>query len=105
MECRMKHTPRKMSQFAAVAACAAALWIAAPAKAAEMDVPAKQSVGAPPVKVASVPARHHRHHNWPRYRVASWYTSHLRYADAEPAGWSGYYWSPHPVLLMVGIAF
>jgi hypothetical protein len=103
MECRMKQLPRKMSLIAAAAGFAAALWIAAPAQAAEMGAPGTQTLGAPTARVASVPARHHRHYNWPRYRVASWYTSRLRYADVAYEG--GYYWSPRPVVLMIGIAF
>ncbi|HLZ02684.1 MAG TPA: hypothetical protein VKR55_11100 [Bradyrhizobium sp.] len=97
----MKTMSRKLSLFAAVAGFAAALSIAAPAKAAEIGATGKQTAAVSTAKVASARIKHHRH--WPRYRVASWYTSHLRYADA--AGWGGYYWRPQPVVLMVGIAF
>lgn len=98
----MKTTHHRMSLFAA--GLAAALWIAAPASAAELNAPGKVTAGVAGVRTASVPRRH-RHHGWPRYRVASWYTSHLRYADAVRAGWRGYHWNPRPVLLMVGVAF
>ena len=95
----MKLTPRKMSLFAA--GFAAALWIAAPATAAEVVPPGKQVAGVASVKTASIK----RHHVWPRYRVASWYTWRMRYADAVPVGYQSY-WSPRsPVLLMVGIAY
>lgn len=97
----MSITARK-SLFAA-AGVAAALWIATPAFAAEIVPPGKQGVGIASVKTASAPSR--RHHHWPRYRVASWYTSHLRYADAMPYyPWQSYF-SPRPALLMVGIAY
>lgn len=86
---------RKISPLAAAAGFAAALWIAAPAMAADFVPPGK-----PSAKTATV--KHH--HVWPRYRVASWYTARLRYADAAPAGWRSYLGS-HPVLLMVGIAY
>jgi hypothetical protein len=91
-----------MSLFAA--GFAAALWIVAPSNAAELNSRGKATAGVAGVRTASGPRRHHRR-GWPRYRVASWYTSHLRYADAPSAGWRGYYWKPRPVLLMVGIAF
>jgi hypothetical protein len=101
----MKFSPRKMSLFAAAASVTAALWIASPAMAEEINPPGKQAAGVASVKTASAPARRH-HHMWPRYRVASWYTARLRYADAAPVGWhSYYYWSPRPALLMVGIAY
>lgn len=96
----MRVTSNKLSLFAA-AGIAAALWIATPAMADEVVPPAKQAAGISSVKTASAPSRHHRH--WPRYRVASWYTSHLRYADAMPV-WHGFF-SFHPMPLMVGIAY
>src|SRR5689334_8089363 len=99
----MKLTSRQLS-FAAAAAFTAALWIASPAKAAEMDAPGKQTAVTASVRTAAAPVRH-RHHYWPRYRVAAWYASHLRYADSAPEGWQSYYWRPRPVLLMVGIGF
>ena len=95
----MSITARK-SLFAA-AGVAAALWIATPAFAAEIVPPGKQGVGIASVKTASAPSRHRYH--WPRYRVASWYSSHLHYADATPV-WHSYF-SSRPVLLMVGIAY
>ena len=94
----MSAMPRKMSLFAA--GVAAALWIATPATAAEIAPPALQAAPAAKVKTASIK----RHYVWPRYRIASWYTSHLRYADVAPAAWQHYY-SARPVLLMVGIAY
>jgi len=97
----MRVTSRKMSLFAA-AGVVAALWIATPAMADEIVPPAKQAMGITSVKTASAPSRH-RHH-WPRYRVASWYTAHLRYADAMPYTWHSYF-SSRPALLMVGIAY
>jgi hypothetical protein len=96
----MRVTSRKMSLFAA--GVVAALSIAMPAMADEIVPPAKQATGITSVKTASAPSRH-RHH-WPRYRVASWYTAHLRYADVSPPTWHSYY-SSRPVLLMVGIAY
>jgi hypothetical protein len=93
----MSITPRKISMFAATAGMAAALWIATPAMAAEIASPVNPAAS---VKTVSVK----RHHHWPRYRVASWYTSRLRYADAAPSGWRSYF-TPRPVLLMVGIAY
>jgi hypothetical protein len=87
----------------AAAGVAAALWIAAPAMAADEIVPpVKQAAGITSVKTASAPSKRHR--VWPRYRVASWYTAHLRYADAVPSPWHSYF-SSRPVLLMVGIAY
>jgi hypothetical protein len=94
----MSIMPRKLSLFTAAAGLAAALWIAAPAMAAEIVPP-----GSPAASMKTASVKHH-HYYWPRYRVASWYTSRLRYADASPVGWRGYF-SPHPVLLMVGIAY
>ena len=63
-------------------------------------VPPMASLSSAKVKTASIK----RHYVWPRYRIASWYTSHLRYADVAPAAWQHYY-SARPVLLMVGIAY
>jgi hypothetical protein len=96
----MRVTSRKMSLFAA--GVVAALSIATSAMAAEIAPPGKPGMGIASVKTASAPSRH-RHH-WPRYRVASWYTAHLRYADVAPPAWHSYY-SSRPVLLMVGIAY
>ena len=100
----MSAMPRKMSLFAA--GVAAALWIATPATAAEIAPPALQAApatqAAPAAKVKTASIK--RHYVWPRYRIASWYTSHLRYADVAPAAWQHYY-SARPVLLMVGIAY
>jgi hypothetical protein len=90
----------KMSLFAA--GVVAALWIATPAVAAEIVPPGKQAAGIASVKTASAPTR--RHHIWPRYRVASWYTSRLHYADATPFFWHSYF-SSRPVPLMIGIAY
>lgn len=99
----MKLTPRKMSLFAA--GFAAALWIAAPATAAEVDPSGKPVAGVANVKTAAAPSAK-RYHIWPRYRVASWYTSRLRYADATPVSYrSGYWHSRPPVLLIVGIYY
>ena len=97
----MNLTPRNISLFAA--GFAAALWIAAPAMAAEADASGKQAAGVASVKTVSTK----RHHIWPRYRVASWYTSRLRYADATPVGWrgGGYWHSRPPVLLIIGIYY
>ncbi len=96
----MRSMSGKMSVLAA-AGVAAALWIAAPAMAADEIVPpVKQAAGITSVKTASAPSR--RHHIWPRYRVASWYTAHLRYADAVP--WHSYF-GPRPMLLLVGVAY
>lgn len=98
----MRVTSRKLSVFAA-AGVVAALWIATPAMAADEVVPpVKQAAGITSVKTASAPSRHR--HYWPRYRVASWYTAHLRYADAAPYTWHGFF-SSRPALLMVGIAY
>jgi len=96
-----KTASRKMSLFAA-AGVAAVLWTATPALAAEVIPPGKQAAGISSVKTASAPSR--RHHYWPRYRVASWYTSRLRYADAAPFGWYSFF-SSRPMPLMVGIAY
>ena len=98
----MNLTPRKMSLFAA--GFAAALWIAAPATAAEADTSGKQAAGVASVKTAAAPSK--RHYSWSRYRVASWYTSRLRYADATPVSYRSSYWhSRSPVLLIVGIYY
>jgi hypothetical protein len=93
----MSITARKLSLFTAAAGIAAALWIAAPAMAAEIASPVSPAAS---MKTVSIK----RHHHWPRYRIASWYTSRLRYADAAPSGWRSYF-SPRPALLMVGIAY
>ncbi len=81
---------------------AAALWVATPAMADEIVPPGKQAAGIASVKTASSPSR--RHHYWPRYRVASWYTSRLRYADAMPFPWHSFF-GPRPPLIMVGVAY
>jgi hypothetical protein len=84
------------------AGVAGALWAVAPAVAADAVPPAKPATGIAIVRTASAPAKYH--HVWSRHRLASWYISRLRYADAAPSGWQSYSRSA-PVLLMVGIAF
>ena len=98
----MRVAPSQTSLFAAAVIVACALWIAAPAMAAEVIAPGKPAAGTASVTTASLPAKRHR--IWPRYRVASWYASHLRDADAAPSGWQSYF-SSRPALLMVGIGY
>jgi hypothetical protein len=97
----MGSSPR-MIPLLAMAGVIAALSMATPALAADYGPRCKLVTTVVSVKTASASSR--RHYHWSRYRVASWYASHLRYADAapaeRPASWSG-----RPVLLMVGIAF
>lgn len=93
-------TPRMISLLA-TAAVVATLSMAAPAFAADYGPLCKLRVTA--VKTASAPAKHH--FGWSRSRMASWYASHLHYADAAPATVQRASWSSRPVLLMVGIAF
>ena len=77
--------------------------MAAPAAAAETNPSGKQAAGVVGVKTASAPVG--RHHAWPRWRVTSWETYHVRYADAAPDGLQPVYWSGRPVLLMIGIGY
>jgi hypothetical protein len=94
----MEYAPRKSSSIAAAASIAVVLWMAAPARAAESDPsPGRQSAGAATTRVASV-------HRWPRYHLALWYRSRLRYVESVPSSWQSF-WSPQPALLMLGIAY
>ena len=91
-------TPRMLSLLV-TAVLAATISMAAPAFAADYGPLCKPRVVAVNAKTVSG-----KSHFWSRYRIASWYGSRSRYADApaalQPASWSG-----RPVLLMVGIAF
>jgi transposase len=98
----MNNIPRMMSHFAAVAGFAMALWIASPASAAEINAPGKQTAGLAGARTAAAPVKHH--HFWPRYRVASWYSSRFQ-TDASFSGRPCSWWCGRPVLLMVGIAY
>jgi hypothetical protein len=93
-------TPRTILLLA-TAGVVATLSMAAPALAADYGPVCKPRVAAVNVKTASVK----RHFGWSRYRIASWYGSHFRYADAAPAAVQSASWSSRPVLLVVGIAF
>ena len=93
-------TPRMISLLA-TAGVVATFSMAVPAFAADYGQLCKPRVVS--VKTASALSKHH--YGWSRYRVASWYASHFRYADAAPAAVQPASWSGRPVLLMVGIAF
>ena len=88
----------KMAMLAAVAAFSMTL----PVASAELGPQGKPAAGLTGVRTASASVR--RHPIWPRYRVASWYASHLRYHDPVPSAASSV-WSAHPILLLVGIGF
>jgi hypothetical protein len=92
-----------MPGFAAAAGVAAALWIASPALAAEINASGKPAAGAVSTRTASAAIKHH--HGWPRYRVASWYASRIHIADATPSVHRCSWWCARPFVLMVGIAY
>jgi hypothetical protein len=99
----MNITLRMMQRLAAAASFAAALWIVSPATAAEGDVSARQPVGIGTTKTASAPVKRHQH--WPRYHLASWYTSHVHVADAGTPLRHCYWFCGRPFVLMVGVAY
>ncbi len=89
-----------------LAGCAvvAVLWIVSPATAAEPDASARQSVRmANSTKTMAAPVRRHR--GWSRYRLASWYASHVNYGDAVTSGRPCNWFCGRPFVLMVGVAF
>jgi hypothetical protein len=91
----------RMLPVVAAAFIAAALWIVPPASAADADASSKQSVGMLRTKIASAK----RHHLWPRYHLASWYASPVRYADAGTGARQCYWFCGRPFVLMVGVAY
>lgn len=99
----MNITLRMMPRLAAAAGFAAALWIVSPASAAEVDVSARQPAGIAASKTAFASAKRHQH--WPRYHLASWYTSHVRVAEAGTAARQCYWFCGRPFVLMVGVAY
>jgi hypothetical protein len=99
----MNSIPRTMSRFAAVAGFAAALWVAFPAAAAELNASGKQTAGLVDARTASAPVKHH--HLWARHRIASWYASRIHTADASFSGRSCYWWCGRSIPLFIGIAY
>jgi hypothetical protein len=96
----MNSIQRMMPRLAGAAGVAAALWIVSPASGAEINASAKQSGGVVGTKTAS---RHH--HRWPQYHFASWYTSHVHYADAGISARQCNWFCGRPFVLMVGVAY
>jgi hypothetical protein len=94
---------RMMPRLAAAAGVAAALWTVSPAMAAEVDASAKQPGVMVGTKATS--ASFKRHHRWPQYHLASWYASHIRYADAGTSPRQCYWFCGRPFVLMVGVAY
>lgn len=97
----MNITLQLMPRLAAAAGVAVALWTLSPATAADADVSARQPAGMVTTKTASAPVK--SHHHWPRYHLASWYTSHVHIADAGVR--QCYWFCGRPFVLMVGVAY
>jgi len=91
----MNITLRMVPRVAVAAGLAVALWVA-PATAAD-------PAGMVSTKTASAPMK--RHHHWPRYHLASWYSSHVHVADAGTPTRQCYWFCGRPFVLMVGVAY
>jgi len=93
----MNITLRIVPRLAAAAGVAMALSIVSPATAAE------QLAGMVSTKTASAAVK--RHHHWPRYHLASWYSSHVHVADAATTARQCYWFCGRPFVLMIGVAY